>query len=165
MALKEAGRIEFRDSADLGGLVDALASPEAPLTRSALDSLLGRVLASGNPELCVRLVLTVHGRESVTEARTLVMRCLERFPEEVELVNVRDLIAPPRVTPSPDSARIDRRPDFAWLTSHAAEYPGEWLVLSRGRLWAHAPSLPEAQAQAQAAGLRERPLLHHVPAA
>lgn len=151
-----------RSEAELDRLIDALVSPEAPLTRQSLDQLAEAVIASGDPTLGARLILTIHGRDALLEARRLAVRFTECFPKDEHLARVRDLIAPPRVLPARPDAPIDRRADLAWLRDHAAEYPGEWLVLSGGRLWANSRSLPEAQERAREAGLHFRPLLHHV---
>jgi hypothetical protein len=155
---------EPKPEADLERLIDALASPDVPLTADYLRPLIERVAATGNASLCARLVVTIHGRGDLRRARALSARFARRSPGDPHLAHVRDLVAPPRVVSGPSPARIDRRKDFAWLAEHAAEYPGEWLVLSGGRLWGHSPSLPEAKEQARAAGLVERPLLHHVHA-
>jgi hypothetical protein len=132
-------------------------SPTAPIAQHSLDQLAERVIASGDPSLCARLVLTIHGRDALRAARRLAERFAERFPGDAQLAQVRDLVAPPKVVPTAPIERVDRRANLAWVREHAAEYPGEWLVLSRGRLWAHSPSLPEAQAGAREAGFVRTP--------
>lgn len=152
-------------AAESGRLIDALASGEEPLTRINLSPLVERVLAIGNPDLCTRLILAIHGRGGICEAREIARRCAEQFPGDTHLAHVRNLVAPPRLVPPIPAVRIDRRADLTWLAGHAAEYPGEWLVLSGGNLWGHSSSLAEARERARAAGLLERPFIHHVPAA
>lgn len=139
-----------------------LAYPEVPLTLGGIDTLAERAQSSGSAELCGKLILTVHGRGAVGEARKLADRFLLHFPDDTKLVKIRNLIAPPRRIVRENLPHIDRRADFEWLKSHAADYPGEWLVLSGGVLWGHAADLKTAQERAQAAGLSERPLLHQV---
>lgn len=148
--------------AELRARIAELVSPGVPLAPGVLNGLLEEALASGDPELCRDLVMTVHGRGALRPAREMALRCVERFPDSERMKHVAALMAPPRVVPSPPITRIDRRPDYDWLEQHAHEYPGEWLVLCRGRLWGHASSLAEAKEHAQRAGLAERPFLYQV---
>jgi hypothetical protein len=140
-----------------------LAYPTVPLTLSGLDSLAERAQSSGSVDLCGQLILTVHGRGALGEARKLAERFLLHFPGDPDLVKIRGLVAPPRIITRENLPNIDRRTDLQWIKANSADYPGDWLVLSGGVLLGHHPRLSEAQDQARAAGLTERPLLHQVP--
>jgi hypothetical protein len=121
------------------------------------------LLAARDAELLGKLILAIHGSGAVMRARGIAESGAERFPDNVELARIARLIVPPRVTKADPLAKADREADLTWLAEHANKYPGQWLVLSGGRLWAHAASLAEARERADAAGLKVRPLLHHVP--
>lgn len=147
---------------DLRARIFNLVYPETPLLPETLDALLAESLATGDPDVCADLILTVHGRGALREARRLAQACASRFPDNARIVKIAGWMELPKIVPSPPHERIDRRPDYEWLKQHAREYPGEWLVLCHGKLWGHSRSLPEAEEQAQAAGLANRPLLYQV---
>jgi hypothetical protein len=133
-----------------------------PTEIDALRASIADGIAAGDPEECGRLILQMNGRDAIYESRRQVDLCLRQFQGNEPLLRIKRLIDPPGVTHAATAKRIDRRADFAWLKDHAAEYPGEWLILSRGKLWAHSLDLDIAQKEAEAAGLKERPLLYHV---
>lgn len=133
----------------------------ASLDTLAVQAQIDEALVAGDADTCADLILKLLGHEALYPARSAADRCARRFPDDVRLERIKRLTAPPRIVPSPNIERIPRRADFDWLKEHAVEYPGEWLVLSRGKLWGHAATLDAAQEQANEAGLAERPLLYH----
>jgi hypothetical protein len=150
------------NGADLRERILTLANPAKALTEVATSQMLRAALDSGEPELCADLIMTIHGRGATVRAREIASQARQRFPDSKRLQQIEKLVAAPKVIPGATLPRIDRRSDYEWLKVHAREYPGEWLVLSGGKLWGHSRSLEEAMDQAAGAGLAERPLLYQV---
>jgi hypothetical protein len=149
-------------SSRLRAKITALVWPSTPMTEEILDGLLKDALATNDADLCADLIMTVHGRGALKHARKMAEACSAHLPHSEELQKILRLTQPTRVAASPPREKIDRRPDYKWLRQHAREYPGEWLVLCYGKLWGHAVSLAEAEAQARGAGLTSRPFLYRV---
>ncbi len=156
--------VSVKLAADLRAAASLGALPPPPNEIEAVRCEIDARITLGDANGIADLILKLHGLEAVHEARKAAERCVRLFPGDERLARIQRLIGPPRVLPRKAVSRIDRRPDFTWIAEHAAEFPGEWLALSQGRLWGHATTIEDARRQATDAGLKERPLFHYVEA-
>jgi hypothetical protein len=77
-------------------------------------------------------------KSRVPQARELVVRLVEKWPDSPSVRHWARVLEPPCVLPRWGAARSLER-ERAWLREHAQEYPGCWLAVYEDRLIAASP--------------------------
>jgi hypothetical protein len=98
--------------------------------------------------------------DRVVQARALVSEALEANPHDGELLNLQEVLKPPRVTPR-QVTDADRTLEFGWIVANRDAYRGRWVAVQGGELVADAPSFAELQSRIK--NLEGVPLVHRIP--
>jgi cell pole-organizing protein PopZ len=100
----------------------------------------------------------------VEEARRRLGRLTSRWPDAEQVRHFARVLAPPRLVDASGPPGRSLQREAAWLTEHAAEYPGCWLAVRDDKLVAAAPRLAEVLARVHATPAAEGAVLHFEPA-
>ncbi len=77
--------------------------------------------------------------DRLPEAREFSRRVAERWPDDREARHWDEVLAPPKLLPTPKKTPWPGR-ELAWVQEHGHEYPGCWLLLHDGELVMADPS-------------------------
>jgi hypothetical protein len=113
-------------------------------------------------ERSLRRVVELIEAERVPEARALVPRVVERWPESRQARHLFSVLQPPRVLSHPDDPVCPER-EQRWLQRHARDYPGCWLAVYNDRLIAADPDIEKVRAAACMEVGLDRAYLHFEP--
>jgi hypothetical protein len=96
----------------------------------------------------------------IENARRLLARLQERWPDADQARRLAHAIAPPTAAVRPGRRARSRIREYAWLREHAHEYPGHWLAIYEDQLVAADPDLQAVLATARESVGEQKVLLH-----
>lgn len=90
-------------------------------------------------------------QSQIDEARDLVRRLVDKWPDFPPIQHLHHVLQPPEVTSTCTPSRPTLEHEWAWLRDHAREYPGCWLAVHDDRLLAASPDREHVLAAAREA--------------
>lgn len=97
--------------------------------------------------------------DRLSEARALLEETLPGNPQNRELVELEEVLRPPRVRPRPITD-ADRTEEFQWILANRDAYRGRWVAVQGDVLVADAASFAELHQRIKK--LEKPPLVHRV---
>jgi hypothetical protein len=108
------------------------------------------------------LIRELIAKEQISVARQLIEIALRENSESTQLCELRRILAPGVVTPTPE-ADTDRRLEYEWLMTSGARYRGQWVALAGSELLTSAVSLRELLSRLRDIAPATKPLIHRIP--
>ncbi len=97
--------------------------------------------------------------DRIVQARELVSEALQSNPGDPEILNLYEVLKPPRGKPR-QIIDSDRSQEFEWMIRNREAYRGRWVAVEGDRLVADAASFAELQSRIQ--DLDGVPLVHRI---
>lgn len=96
-----------------------------------------------------REVKALSSTGGIADARVMVERAQERFPEDPRFGEWKRVLAPVEVRPGPpaDPELIGGDELQRWIRAHALEYSGEWVAVGKNGLVANAKTASDLKAK------------------